>query len=367
MQQISSRSIRWLGVLLVAGSLVAAAHAQEMSADLQGISRMVKQGQRATALAKLNDYLTQNPKDLTGRFMKGVLLVEQVEQSRSKDSKEVRDPNRYREPISVFYGIIKDYPERPEPYNNLAAIYASLNQWDKAKEMLELAIRTNPSYATAHENLGDVYAKLASHAYEKALQLDTNSPAVQSKLKMIGDLFPVSGGKLPPAAVAPRQVASAEKAAAVPSKPPVPTRSTSGAFKPTVPAAGKDSDASPVAATNTARTSADASGVTDVVNTWAGAWSKKDVSAYLAHYGEGFKPSGLSRSAWKRQREDRLTRPKSIQVDVSDINIQTRGDEAIVTFKQTYKSDLLGPDSMMKRLVLAKEGNQWRIVRESRR
>ncbi len=69
-------------------------------------------------------------------------------------------------------------------------LYAGQNQFDKARAALEMAIRTNPSYATAHENLGDIYAKLASQAYNKALQLDgSNANAVRPKLALIRDLF----------------------------------------------------------------------------------------------------------------------------------------------------------------------------------
>jgi Tfp pilus assembly protein PilF len=50
-------------------------------------------------------------------------------------------------------------------------------QLDKARTALEMAIRTDPGYAIARENLGDVYARLASESYGQALQLD---PAKQT-------------------------------------------------------------------------------------------------------------------------------------------------------------------------------------------
>ena len=100
----------------------------------------------------------------------------------------------------------------PEPYNNLAVLYAGQNQFDKARTALEMAIRTNPSYTTAHENLGDVYAKLASQAYGKALQLDASNTAVPPKLAVIRELFnpALSKGQRPtlPPVEAPSQVAS---------------------------------------------------------------------------------------------------------------------------------------------------------------
>ena len=80
--------------------------------------------------------------------------------------------NKTDEAIAVFTKLTEDYPELPEPYNNLAVLYASQKQYDKARMALEMAIRAHPSYATAYENLGDLYAKLASQAYGKAVQLD---------------------------------------------------------------------------------------------------------------------------------------------------------------------------------------------------
>ena len=65
-------------------------------------------------------------------------------------------------------------------------------QYDKARTALEMAIRTHPSYSIAHENLGDVYAKLASQAYDKALQLDSSNTATQTKLSMIKELISTS-------------------------------------------------------------------------------------------------------------------------------------------------------------------------------
>ena len=88
-----------------------------------------------------------------------------------------RESGKPTDAIATFTKLTEDYPELPEPYNNLAVLYAGQSQFDKARAALEMAIRTNPSYATAHENLGDVYAKLASQAYNKALQLDAANAA----------------------------------------------------------------------------------------------------------------------------------------------------------------------------------------------
>src|SRR5437899_975719 len=192
----SARSPTPLAVLLSALAISAlSVHADE----LQDIDRLLKQSQHAQALERVNQYLSQRPKDAKGRFIKGLILVEQ---------------NKVAEAIEVFTALSRDYPELPEPYNNLAVLYAGQGQYEKARQQLEMSIRTHPSYATAYENLGDVYAKLASQAYDKALQLDSTNSGAKNKLSLIRDLI----GRAPAAAPAvasesPAAVAAAPKPA----------------------------------------------------------------------------------------------------------------------------------------------------------
>src|SRR5204862_2623498 len=112
--------------------------------------------------------------DAQARFLKGLIYTQQ---------------GKTAEAIKIFTSLTEDYPDLPEPYNNLAVLYAGQGQYEKARQALEMAIRTHPSYATAHENLGDIYAKMASQAYDKALQLDRSNQAAQGKLNLIKDLF----------------------------------------------------------------------------------------------------------------------------------------------------------------------------------
>src|SRR5262245_41909241 len=137
--------------------------------DIQDASKMLRAGQHQQAMEKVNKILSGKPKDPQARFLKGLIFAEQ---GNTKDATE------------LFLGLTKDYPDLPEPYNNLAVIYASQGQYDKARGALEQSIRTHPSYATAYENLGDVYAKLASQAYDKALQIDSANAAAKNKLAL---------------------------------------------------------------------------------------------------------------------------------------------------------------------------------------
>ncbi len=189
--------------LLLTGLLLnSAANADE----LQDATQLFKQGQQSQALSKINSYLSGKPKDAQGRFLKGLILTEQ---------------NKTADAIKIFSDLTQDYPELPEPYNNLAVLYASQGQYDKARSALEMAIRTHPSYATAHENLGDIYAKMASQAYNRALQLDSSNTTTQTKLAMIQDLFsekPHSGTQR--TVICANPVADAPKSAAAPVAPP---------------------------------------------------------------------------------------------------------------------------------------------------
>src|SRR4051812_46198351 len=142
--------------------------------DLRDAQKLYGQGKIQPALDKVDTFLKAQPRDPQGRFLKGLLLTEQ---------------HRTDDAIKVFTGLTEDYPELPEPYNNLAVLYASQGNYDKAKSALELAIHTHPSYATAHENLGDIYAQLASRAYDRALQLDKSNTTAQVKLSMLKDIF----------------------------------------------------------------------------------------------------------------------------------------------------------------------------------
>lgn len=143
--------------------------------DYADVSQLMRSGQHAQAMVRADQYLAAKPRDPQMRFLKGVL---QTEMGRSADA------------LATFTKLTEDYPELPEPYNNLAVLHAARSEFDKARAALEMAIRTNPGYATAHENLGDVYARLAAQSYGRAQQYDAANTTVGPKLALIRQLFP---------------------------------------------------------------------------------------------------------------------------------------------------------------------------------
>ncbi|WP_342113875.1 L,D-transpeptidase Cds6 family protein [Pseudoduganella sp. OTU4001] len=324
-------------------------------------------GQLGAALAKVDVALSQRPKDAQLRFLKGMILSEQ---------------GKTADAINVFQKLTEDYPELPEPYNNLAVLHAAAGNYDKARVSLERAIRTNPTYATAHENLGDVYAKLASQSYDKAMQLlDTNQPAPpKSKLAMVRTLTPKGGNGAAPVAVAaaPAQAAPAPapavaQAAPQPAKvaPPV-TAPAQAPAKPAAPAvqlAKTEPKPEPKAeppkkAEKEIKADDAADDVSKAVSAWAKAWSSQDMKGYLNAYGSNFQtPKGQNRKAWEADRTNRIQGKDHIKVTIESPQITVNGNTATVKFRQKYVSDRLSTTSR-KTLVLEKQGKNWLIKQE---
>lgn len=333
--------------------------------DIADIGKLLKGGQLEQASQRVDALLASKPRDAQGQFLKGLILTEQ---------------NKTTEAITAFTKLTELYPELPEPYNNLAVLYAGLGQYERARQALEMAIRTHPSYATAHENLGDVYAKLASQAYDKALQLDSNNPTAQTKLALVRDLIG-SGARGRP------QVAQAA------AKPPA-AASPAPAVAPTVTAAAKDAKAAPVVAAKDAKAAApaavappapvlapappsppspvaapvrpanDEAEVIAALNAWVAAWGKQDAAAYLAAYGRDFKlPRGESRQAWEASRKQRLTAPTRIEVKIDNPKVTFTDGAATIKFRQSYKSNIVSANSA-KTVVMAKNSGKWQIREE---
>jgi tetratricopeptide (TPR) repeat protein len=289
--------------------------------EIQDANKHLKAGQHREALAAVNKALAAKPRDPQARFLKGLILTEQ---------------GNTREAIDIFTRLTQDFPDLPEPYNNLAVIYAAQGQYEKARATLEQSIRTHPSYATAYENLGDVYAKLASQAYDKALQLDKSNTGAQNKLSLVREIARAPG----PLAAAPA-VKPEEKPAAA---------------KPVV------EKPAPVAADAGAE-------VLKAVNGWAEAWSKRDVDAYLGYYAKDFQtPGGQSRAGWEKARRSRISGAKTISVGVSSPRVTMNGpSQASVRFRQAYRSDSF-KSTGRKTLVMVKAADgRWQIQQEQSR
>jgi len=321
--------------------------------DMTDIGKLLKAGQTAEALTRADGFLAKHPRDAQMRFLKGVILTEQ---------------NKSAEAIVIFTRLTEDYPDLPEPYNNLAVLYASGGQYDKARVALDTAIRTNPTYATAYENLGDVHAKLASQAYDKALQLDSANSTAKSKLILLRTLAgnAASNGKVAVAPAVAVTIAPKPVVAAGPTP-----KAAPAAVEPVAAASARQKVAAAPASVKpaskpapVARDEAETAAVLSAVHDWARAWSAKDVKGYLNSYAADFQtPKGLSHKAWADERQARIIGKGRINVKIESPHVIIKGSTATVKYRQIYESDRLSADSH-KTLVLTRQGGKWQIKQE---
>ncbi|WP_288843157.1 tetratricopeptide repeat protein [uncultured Deefgea sp.] len=354
--------------------------------DLQQLLRARQFGQ---AVERADKFLAKTPKDAQVRFLRAIALTEM---GRNEDA------------IKAFNKLSEDYPHLPEPYNNLAVLYANTKQFDKARTALQMAIQTNPSYAIAHENMGDLYARLASQAYDKALQIENSNPQLQTKLKLVGTLF--NPNQAPATRIAAAQTSALPQTSAIPlaakvlpaaNKPQVSAATNIGIItpQPTLPAivptktatpkatatalasisptvapkttptaTPKSTPTTPPKATSTPNAEKDQQQqVIASVEDWANAWSKQNVGAYVNSYAKAFKAPG-GRAAWEKDRQSKIAGPKSINVKVSRVKVSMLDENnAKVTLRQSYQSDRLSSNTT-KTLLMQKNGNRWLILEE---
>lgn len=374
------------------------------SNDVATVETLISNGEFDKALAVTDELLLEDKYNVNFSFLKGLILTRQ---------------NKLEEASKIFQDLTENHPELPEPYNNLAVVYAAMGDFTNARNALEKAIKTHPSYATAHENMGDIYAKMASSAYNNALELDTNNETAREKLSLIGGLFSIKGNDHV-AEISQRrqeirqteeklsqlskrhedlsqknqqqerraielqaeldtlelktknalsqsqqeqqqtleQIRRAEKRLQETSEQIAELESQKEAVEREIQLASSRAEIITQQKINQ-------EDIIKAVQAWAGYWSAQDVSSYIASYSIDFLPiGGLSRTQWVAQRENRIQKPAYIKVRVEGVEVTPMGDEhAQVRFTQSYESDTFS-DRVIKTLLMKFENNKWLIVEE---
>jgi Flp pilus assembly protein TadD len=149
---------------------------QARADDLQDIERLYRSGDSQQALRRADDAIAKQPRAAQIRFLKGVMLAELKRQD---------------EAVQVFVALTEDFPELPDPYNNLAVIYAGRGDLQGALYALNQALRNDPTHRAARENLGDVHLALAVQAWSAASATSKgNDAALQRKLRLAREIQP---------------------------------------------------------------------------------------------------------------------------------------------------------------------------------
>lgn len=232
----------------------------------------------------------------------------------------------------LFKRLQERYPDEPALLNNLAVVAAKMNQPEVAIQLLELAIASHPSIAVSYTNLRALYAYRASQEYKKTLALDTLNLAAP-QLALIGLAAPEQAPQ-----PTPDELVLAERALETSLVEEEATDSVSRVPKEEIVAHLKQ---------------------------WAEAWSRQDLEAYFNSYTQTYQPrSGGGHPSWRRQRQQRISAPSFIKVQISELSITAQtADRVTVIFKQQYQSNLLR-STVIKKLGLQKTAAGWKINAE---
>ena len=280
--------------------------------DIKEIKLLLKNGKYKIAENIINGAIEENLNNPEILFYKGIIET---------------NLGKTNQAIDTFRGLTERFPELPEPFNNLAVLYAEKGQFRLAKEILEQAIKTNPSYLTAHINLGDIFTKMASEAYNKALEIDKSNNIAITKLSMITQLFNYN----PNTKNTVINSINTKKEVKI-------TKLSKKELKKVI---------------------------LNSIENWKTAWESKDVESYFDSYSSNFiYPNNMTKSQWQKYRTNRILPKKIISISISNIKFKFKKEKIIATFTQNYKSGRLNQTSN-KNLTFVAESGQWFIVEET--
>jgi hypothetical protein len=320
-----------------------------LAGELEQVRLLLDSGDALKAQARIETYLSKHPGDFDGRFLLARALTENGSTGRA---------------MEIYRGLVRDFPNRPEPRNNLAALYAEEGELEKARDTLKAALRTNAAYATVQANLEAVYARIAAGAYRRALDLKGEGGNTSLAL--------LNGNEAAPAGAGARSVSGSGEAKrksgiAVTGEGEKEKKQPRAGVARVVEAepeavqkvAAQRPDSKPVL-----QDDSDSGALFSLVEGWRKAWAAQDVDAYLAYYSPRFRPSKGSYKDWRMQRYVRLTNRAFIEVEIDSPVISFLDkDRAHIRFRQHYRSDKF-EDLSMKTLIVRRSDKQWLIVQE---
>jgi Flp pilus assembly protein TadD len=160
----ASRRLRGVALALVWCALADAARA-DLVIDVQ---TQLARGDMAAALATADAALAARPRDAQARFLRAVVLMEL---KRNDDA------------LALFTQLSQEYPELPEPFNNIALLQVRAGRLELARQALETALRNDPGHLVARVNLGEVHLMLAVQAWEAAAAQGPLDPRAARRLE----------------------------------------------------------------------------------------------------------------------------------------------------------------------------------------
>lgn len=139
------------------------------------VERLLRNGQVERAAQLSASHLQKSPQDPQMRLLNSRILDAQ---------------GRPADAVAMLESLTLEFPELPEPHNNLAVLYARQGRIQEALESLNKALQARPDYAVALENLGDLHLMQALQAYQRAGRVPAAPPSAQRKADTIAPLLP---------------------------------------------------------------------------------------------------------------------------------------------------------------------------------
>jgi len=171
-RRVGVRSLR--GGLL---SLLALSAGLAWADIYQEVNDKISSSQWAAAQTLIDQQLKKQPADPQIRLLQSQMQTAQGQTALA---------------IDTLQALTQEFPELPEPYNNLAVLLAGQQRLDDALAALKLAVRARPDYSVALENLGDLYMALARQSYRQA-QNQPLAPFIgarlDAKIQMTGQVL----------------------------------------------------------------------------------------------------------------------------------------------------------------------------------
>jgi tetratricopeptide (TPR) repeat protein len=234
-----------------------------------------------------------------------------------KKALALMDAGKWEEAATLLQALTAERPDLAPPWNNLGVIRARQGRKEEALDMFNIAVRINPNYATAQENLGDLHADMARRAYDRALPPSSEKSSASRNLRTKRDAL-------------------------------------SSLFSNALLHTPSPDSQKP-----------DEAGVRSALMQWAAHWSNREVDAYLSAYADDFAtPGGMARPAWEKSRRKRIAAVSGyLDITLDAFKITLDGENAQARFRQTYTTTQSKAISK-KQLSLAYRSGRWLITRE---
>lgn len=142
--------------------------------EVAELRAMLARGEIEAALKRAQAATAARPRDAQLRFLQAVALM---------------DLKRDDEALTLFTQLSQEYPELPDPQNNIALLHARAGRLEQARQALETALRNDPSHRLSRTNLGQVHLMLAAQAWEQAAATGPLEPALRRRLEAVRALI----------------------------------------------------------------------------------------------------------------------------------------------------------------------------------